>query len=148
MITTDETVTDTPRRKERVGPKGRLQRYFCGHHVYTSLWAEHDCENKREAMAPRKCDNAGCDEVYTPKRPGQRFHSDKCRFENLARCKGEHRKQANKRQPARKSLTPEQLQALDMAPMVMALEAAEQQAAQYVPLMGEALYNVTMELMR
>src|SRR6478609_10757989 len=145
MILTDDTVTATPKTKSKAGPKGRLQPWFCGHSVYASEWAAHDCPKKREELAERECARAECREQFSPKRPGQRFHTRNCARKDMSeRRLGK----ANKAQSARKGLTPEQIQAMEMAPIVATQEAVAQQANRYTPLMGEALYTKTMELMR
>ena len=144
MMMIDTTATATRGETPHVGHKGRLQSWFCGHHVYTSEWAAHDCPDKREAMNERPCALEACGKVFAPRRPGQRFHQTSCARKAMIR--GRVRK-ANVSLGARKGLTPEQILALEVAPIAERAAVVASAAAAHQPLMGARLYWLTMALM-
>lgn len=144
MMTIDPTVGGNPSRAKRGGAKGRLQSWFCGHEVYTSEWAAHDCQKKREEMSERPCALAACGAVFSPGRAGQRFHQRSCARKAMIRWRV---RKANVAQGARKGLTTEQIQALEVAPIAERAATILRQAGTHTPLMGAALYSLTMALM-
>jgi len=145
MITTDETATGTRRRPKRGPLYGRMTRYFCGCTVNSRSWTEHWCEVKKAALAPRKCAYEKCPVVFTPVRAGQVYHGKTCTkkaFPSEARKLGKDRKLR-----LTKGLTPEQILALEVAPIAMRHAAVVREAGAYLPLMGEALVEATLRLM-
>jgi DNA segregation ATPase FtsK/SpoIIIE-like protein len=110
---------------------------YCGERVPKGHW----CEQKSEALKERKCDLESCGKLFKPTTPHKAYCCDAHR--KSARSQREYLNKAKR--PERPSKKPENK---SIAPLERQWAKAEQKAAQYVPVMGEALYEATMRLMR
>src|SRR5688572_29942541 len=115
-------------------------------------------KNGAPALQPRKCRREECGNMFVPhpSHPSQEYCSrgpkSECwRLVQKAkrRDKYEHNLLAGKEGRTKYEQTEqEERHAEEMKPLVVRLKAAKEMAATYTPLMGEALWAATMQLMR
>jgi hypothetical protein len=103
--------------------------------------------NGAPAKQPRKCRFRECTTMFVPKpgNPQKEYCGKPCLRKETAAKRAE-RWQAGKA-VALEEPEPDK-EATHMEPLLRRQEDAAKKAAAYVPLMGEALYEATMELMR
>jgi hypothetical protein len=137
--------------KEGNGVTERIRLYSgttCGY-CHRRVPKGHECEQKREAMKERPCMLATCGKPFKPKVHGQGYcseaHKRTARSQRDRASRKRREAQAEKRTWPAKDFTAE---VNTIAPLERTWARAGQQASAYAPLMGEALYEATMGLMR
>lgn len=100
----------------------------------------HECAAKAEAMKERTCLLETCGVVFKPTVYGQRYCCKK--HKRQSRCQREF---PSKRKWPAKGFRAE---LNTIAPLERVWERAAMKAAQYAPVMGEALVEITRSLMR
>lgn len=138
MIVVDSTPFEeaAPRKRDR-----RLDA-TCGY-CKQRVPKGHECDEKREALKERPCALATCGKPFKPSMHSQAY----CCPEHKQEARN-HRERPVKKKPAGgpKKGFKEELNTI--APLERTWERAEKQAQQYAPVMGEALVEITLRLMR
>lgn len=112
----------------------------------------HECAQKAEAMKERACALASCAKPFKPKVHGQAYccHNHKRMNRNsreyAAKLKHMAAQEAQEKRTWPVKGFKEEVNTI--APLERAWTRAETQAAQYAPVMGEALVEITRSLMR
>lgn len=105
----------------------------------------HCCEQKREALKERKCRYRECNATFNPKTDKQAYCCPRHKDQENDRREYERRPKRAK-QDGPKAGFKDDLNTI--APLERQWAKAAKKADRYVPLMGEALYETTMRLMR
>ena len=105
----------------------------------------HECEEKREAMKERKCRYRDCGALFKPRTHAQAYCCPRHKDQENDRLEYE-RKPKRAKQNGPKAGFKEEINTI--APIERRWAKASEKAAAYAPLMGEALYETTMRLMR
>lgn len=104
----------------------------------------HECEQKREALKERTCGYVECGKAFKPTMHKQAYCCEA--HKKSARSQREYLNKAKRpEKPPKRPVEPERN---TIAPLEREWERAGQQAAQYVPVMGKALADITRALMR
>lgn len=109
----------------------------------------HECAAKAEALKERTCLLATCGKLFKPTVHGQGYCS--MAHKRTARSQRDRASRHRREAASGKRTWPEKgfkTEINTIAPLERTWARAEKQAAQYAPVMGEELYEITMKLMR
>ena len=109
---------------------------------------DHECAAKAAAMAERPCKYPKCGKPFTPAVYGQAYccHNHKRMNRNQAEYRAKLKRLGKERtRPGPKEGYKSEINTI--APLERRWQRAEKQASTYAPVMGDALVDITLQLM-